>query len=282
MSTYWFEDYFPEDSTNTDNYSMSSYWPTAGEPSTQSYYSTELSNFLNIFYSANIALENYFTNWLFHGEKDRMIYASTEYAFRRRIELKSQDPTSVSLNTLDFPFMNYRGTMLGTTDRPWKNQNLFSTGIYIPELEQKVRINPVTFEYDATIFCHRDDELQYLSSELAWDNEQETQLEKNIDYSISIDGNDIILPGLIEYNLNHDTMYNENDWLQQNKVHTVEADFTLQTFLLKLENPYSDSNTDGKFAITNEVCLLFQNLHPETDEIASEEIYTYINDYYST
>ena len=66
------------------------------------------SNFLNVYFSTIIALFNYFTENIFPNDPSRIIYASNDYAFRRRLELNSRDNVSeFQIQSLNMPFMNF-------------------------------------------------------------------------------------------------------------------------------------------------------------------------------
>lgn len=168
----------------------------------------------------NMTLMSHYANMLFDGDQTRVIYASTEYALRKRAE---DNPN------LDLPFMNFRiDDIQNKTDRPWWNHGLHIHGLYVPELQRKLRMNPITITYDATVFYHKYKDTLVGHTELLWDDSNET----NLKATIQIDGQDVHYPGMLGYNLNFQPSYNENDWLERNKISTISVNFEIETFLI--------------------------------------------------
>lgn len=236
------------------------------------------SSFINTFYSANITLEQYYTNLVFGGETGRIVYSSTEFAFRKRtqqIAERNQLPsnTQISLNTLELPFMNYRGKPVPGTERTWWSSPLNTGGVFIDELGYKIRLFPVTFQYDATLYFHKEEDNFYAFNLVAIDDSNETQ----VNYEMQIDDQVVANIGVLSYNIDYEPTYNENDWLQQNDIRTIKLDFELQTFLMK-------SNSSG-FAVTEQAILDFYTMHPEypvdPDEGGVIQDYEQIIEYFS-
>ena len=151
--------------------------------------------------------------------------------------------------------MNYYGRpILGTERKYWKSE-LNTSGVFIDELGYKIRMTPVTFKYESTFYFHKEFDNQYAYDILAWDDSDETQ----INYEVLVDGYNIPNIGILSYNLDYDAIYNENDWLQQNKIHTVKADFELQTYMLK-------GNSSG-FGLVEQCILDFYTLHGINDDV---------------
>jgi hypothetical protein len=239
------------------------------------YYDT--TNFLNVYYSLNLAIEQFFTDFLFKGESNRVIFSSTEYAFRRRNEINIQLNTTDtdSLNNLNFPFMNYRGKISDKSDKAWWSHRTFVDGCFIPELGKKIRTVPTLIDYDATIYYHKEIDTVFAMNELVFDAGDETK----IFFQIEIDGEIIDMFGILGYNLDHDSEYNENSWLEQNHIHTIKLDFTIDTVMLRL-NPQDGEPSNPPFAITEKTIFNFNTLHC-TGAIQSTETIELINDYFA-
>lgn len=197
--------------------------PYSQEVASSSFFDT--SNFRNSIHASNIAVHNHFANMIFKGESDRLVYASSDFAFRARTrQTKSQD--------LNLPFMNYRiasGGLKNTVDRKWFNHIANIRGVYIEALNRNIRFTPITLEYDATIFVRKDIDAMAVTSELFWDDSNETQLEP----IILIDDEEVGLPGNLGYSLNPYSEYAEADWLKKNKIIALQVNMTLETFLIK-------------------------------------------------
>ena len=219
-------------------------------------------NFLNTKYSMDIAIEAHFTNLILQDESTRMVYASNDYALRRRA--KGQD-----YNNLNLPFMNYRIDDYAFGATPWWNNRLFSRGLYLPELGQNIRMSPVSLNYEATFWAHRDEETLYAFSELRFDADSKTTLTANIDIS----GIEVPFPGQLSYtNLDFTPKYNEQDWLERNKIHTITLDFAVITWIMK---------TNLDITIPTKAILSFQATHGLEDTTSYEETINLIIDHFA-
>lgn len=191
-----------------------------------SFYSDSV--FRNTVYAANAALVSHFASMLLDGDASRVVYSSTEYALHRRIE------TGQEWNNANLPFMNYKvESVENGVDRRWWNAVLNTDGMWISELGRKVRLTPVTISYDATLFIHRDDEMQFAMAELLWDDSNETQ----VPFAISIEhegtAHDLGFPAVLGYNLQYEPQFSRSDWLEQNKIHSIQINPSLETFIMK-------------------------------------------------
>jgi len=219
-------------------------------------------NFLNTKYSMDIALEQHLSNLILEDEISRIIYASNEYALRKRARTQEH-------NNLNLPFLNYKLDDFDFGATPWWNNSLFSRGLYIPELGAKVRMSPVLLKYEATLWLHRDDETLFAFSELRFDADSKT----TITASIEIGGIDVDFPGQLAYsNLAFDPQYNEMDWIERNKIHTIALDFDVITWNMK---------TNLNISIPKKVILEFQATHGLDDTISYEETINSIIDHFN-
>jgi len=190
---------------------------------------------VNICYAANIALEKYIAKNFLNDDLTRVIYASTEFALRKR-------SAAIKYSNLDLPFINYKVRPIDpySTGRPsWANNQLATEGVYEEALGKKVLAIPVTINYDSTFFIHRDDETHFLYNKLSWD----TTLETKLILPIEIDGLAVPIIGVIKYNLDFDPDYIDKDWLEKNKIHTISLDMTIDTFFIKLNSSFSITET---------------------------------------
>lgn len=189
-------------------------------------------NLLNTVYAVDIAIEQHHAGILFDGDVSRIIYATNAYALRKRANGQEWDNASL-------PFMNHKVVGMSQVDRRWWNNHANLIGFYFPELERNVRITPVKLEYEATVFYHRDDELQYGFQEIWWDDSNETTFTP----VIQINGTEVPFTGLLGYNLSYEPQYSEQDWLEQNKIHSMRLDFTVDTFFFKSDGDIWVSDT---------------------------------------
>lgn len=206
-----------------------------------SYY--ENDPFLNVAYAVDVRLIEHFSNLLFHGDQQRMVYASNAFAMRKRARDSNGD---VSESNLDLPFMNFRTDEYAVDgSSPRWNVRAYTQGAYEPELGEKIIYAPLTIEYEATFWCHRDDELRYAFNEVHLDSGNKTTLLPEV----SINDTPVPFTAWLTYdNLQFDPEYNETDWLERNNIHSASIDFQIETFTLK-----SNSN----ITLTEEVVFNF-------------------------
>ena len=100
-----------------------------------------------VYYGVYIAVDNHFSDLLFSGDNTRIVTARDDYALRKRSDLQANQGRS----DLDFPFMNYKNRGWSFNDA-WQKHTFpgFYQGIYIEDLGQKVKYDPVSFEFEGT------------------------------------------------------------------------------------------------------------------------------------
>jgi len=216
---------------------------------TSKYYTSV--NFLNNIYAVDLQAIDHFAELFFNGDASRVIYASNAYAFRKRADQNE--------GNLELPFINFylNGYDPGIRER-W-HVGAYSSGMFIDEIGEKVQFAPITLSYEASYWCHTDYDVKYAFSEFVWDTDNKTILKP----SVSIKGEDIAFPAHLSYSgLDINPTYNEQDWLERNKIHSASIDFDFETLALK-----SNSNV----VVTETALLKFaadQNLPTEDiDEI---------------
>jgi len=231
---------------------------------TSSYYNLPELNFRNSLYAMEIALDTKFQTDFFKGETNRIVYSKNSYALRKRIEKKEDN-----ISNLNFPFMNYRtkpdGIKFGTS-RPWKNTISALKGIYIEELSRNLRVVPITIDYEGTLWYQRSDDTNYTFQNIMYDNAVETILE----YTINVSEQDIRMIAILNYNYEFDPIYDENKWLETNKIHTIGFDFTCETFYIK----------DADVSIPDKVLFDFA-VNNELDEESTSSLITLVNNHYT-
>lgn len=207
----------------------------------------DTSDFVNVIHACNITIIEHFSEVLFGGDESRVIYASSDYAFRRRVELQSgQNDTRLTRNNLNLPFMNFAvqpGGIKNGGERAWWNHTLNHAGVAIPELEQKIRISPIEISYDSTLFVPQEIDSMFAFSEILWDDSNETILKPRLE----IQDQEFVNIGILGYNISYNTSYKEDDWLQQNRIRALDLNMTLQTWMMQ-------TNTEG-FGISKKFIL---------------------------
>jgi hypothetical protein len=220
----------------------------------------EDQNFRNSCYALEIGIEQKFQELLLGNEPNRIVYSLNNFAFRKRASTNNN-------NFLDLPFMNYKIKNIDTaTERPWFNLKASVEGIYIPILNRKLRIQPMTINYESTLWLARDDEMQYIYNKLIFDQAVETK----ITYYIEILGQEIPINAVVDYNLAYEPQYGEKEWLEKNNIHSIQLDFSIATY-------YVMDNID--ICVPDRVLLGFSSING-IDSIDPSEIKELIVNHY--
>ena len=216
----------------------------------KSYYNKAAFN--NVYLSSIIALNDYLVSVYFPDEPTRLIYASNDFAFRRRQMLQNsdeEDSSKFQVNSLNMPFMSFSvssGGISADTERMLKNNQLEKTGIMDWTIKKKIRLSPVKIDFEATYFSTEEIDIQYVMSLLQWDGASETLIKPEIE----IDGHTFCNYGSLDItSINYRPTYNENDWLEKNKIRTISMSFALDTYLILID--------DSSFWIPKTVLLSF-------------------------
>jgi len=223
----------------------------------KSFYSSQ--TFLNAVYSLNISLESHFSNLLFLGQPNRMIWASNDYAFYQR----AQNNNANGNNLLDFPFTNYKLKSIGYPPVERWTAPGYTNGVMIDEIQKAIQINPVYLEYESTYFCNRQDEALYAYQMLRYDEDIKTTL----DYYLSLNNENgepvqCTFRGKLDYPGSvYEPEYNEKEWLEKNNIHSFSMDFVVDTFFLSLNENIS---------IPTSVIATFNQLHNIDPEVVLE------------
>lgn len=180
------------------------------------------SSFINVLYIIDLSLISHFSSMLFGGDQTRVIYASNDYAFRKR--------SDNNISNLNLPFMNFRLKSHEVGERIRWNLPSNSQGVFIDELDAKVRFSPILLNYEASIWFHRDFDIKYAFNEIVWDSDNKTLLRPHA----TINTVDVDFPAHLGYSgPSLDPQYNEKDWLEKNNIHSATIDFEIQSFALK-------------------------------------------------
>lgn len=190
-------------------------------------------SFKNTIHAANIAIWDHYADIFFGGDLDRIIYCSSDFAFRKRTRNQTN-------NNLNLPFMSFKIAPGGITnggERNWWNMGLNTRGMFIEELQRKIRLQPIEIEYDSKLFVHKESDAQFAMSLLHWDDSNETLLTPEITIEVD-DGTSGTIEhtikniGVLRYNADFTPDYNESDWLEKNKIRVIDIGMSLETFMI--------------------------------------------------
>lgn len=206
---------------------------------TSFYQSVRANNYINTFYALNIALDTYFSNLLLEKDSSKIVYSSTDFALIARSR-------KTEWNNANIPFLNYKlDTKENNGDRPWANYELMSQGVYSPELKKKIRLYPVSFSYDSTLWLQQEIDYQYATDLLL----QQVATETKLEFFLDVNGTSIKNIAVINFSLDTSVKFTEKDWLEQNKIKAIGLNPTIQTWV-------PVTSTDG-FCIPKSVLINF-------------------------
>lgn len=207
------------------------------------YYGEQLKHWAStpIAYSTDIAIENQMSSVL-EFPLDRIIYASNEYCFRER--------TRRNKGELNLPFMNYYRTGYDTSDKLWFNdfQNRFwlldSDNKFTSQMGGRMKIYPVNIEYEGTVFFAQNKDCEYAINKLMYVASNETIITPELEMN---DGTIIKNAGVFNLETELNPNYQENDWLEQNRIWTIGLSFSVRTFMIGEFNQKSDDGSDDYY-----------------------------------
>ena len=220
------------------------------------------SKWSDVFTLTQMAFETYFANNVFRANASRVIYSSSNYAFRQRLNLQSKNNVS-SIYELDLPFMRYfrTGNFKLDKERP-AVQNATAGLLGFPEEAigyQNMRFLQMLINFNCTAYFTRNDDAQLAYETLQWISNPAPQqfLYGPIEYK----GYAIQVPMLFEVaDIEWMPNYDETEWLT--KAHIIPIDFNVnwRTAILGQSPQNPESSTfwdDTPPVITKKVFLDF-------------------------
>lgn len=201
-------------------------------------------NFRNSLYALDLSIETHLANLLFNGDATRIIVADNSNSLRERA--KDQE-----WNSLFLPFLNYYCKKITLdTKRKWFNHILNVDGIWIEELQRKVRLAPIHVSYESSIYFHRNDDTHQAMLDLIFQSSNENLLQP----SLQIDGGENLdLLAVMYYNLDFEPDFVQKDWFDKNRIHSITLNF-------EFDYTYIKDNTTG-FGIPEEVVFNYGRIH---------------------
>lgn len=217
----------------------------------------------------HISIENHLADLLFNGDHSRIINAPNSYALRERVDQNKPD------SGLDYPFLNFRKVDWDFDDRDkiWTAPGFYK-GVYIPELQRKIRVCPIELSFEGMVWAAREDDIVYAQHLLRMDSDGRTQLP----LCLTIDGIEIsFLIELYHENIDLDKEYNENDWLVSNKIHTISLNFVAKTLDIIDTTVNEDLRDSTRYAITEKILFDFVAKRGLTDVTYEEALEFTVN-----
>ena len=221
------------------------------------YYGEEFTNknFYNSLIANKIALETHFGELLFRDDLTRIIYSPNDFCFRDRLRKNKNES-----GDLNIPFMNYylkpSGVNKDTSPRAlWNNMNQIQgmLGDYQEETGFKFKVIPINLNYEGTVFYSQPFDVFYAQQQLNMKQANENILYSYFDLpNVTVSGYDstrLEVPIFINYEPDYNAIYDQTDWLEENKILTIGMDIEAITFFI-----FSD---DTEVSLSKEVILNF-------------------------
>lgn len=234
-----------------------------------SFYKSVANNtYKNTFYALCIGFDDYLSTQFLNNDASRIIYSSTDYALVKR---SGQN----EWNNANLPFINYKiSSKENDGTRNWFNFALYSQGVFFPELGKKIKMVPVTYNFDCTYFTGRDDDWQYATDRLLIDEKSDTKFSYYLDYNGQLVKNMAVL----DFNIDTSPQFTERDWLEKNNIWSFSLNPVIQTNMLY-------ENSSG-FCIPKTVLINFlvkKDLIPSSDGevIEYEEAFSLTVDHFN-
>lgn len=217
----------------------------------QKYFSNDKTFMLNTIVSTTLALFDYFESFIFNLKSDpqaasRIIYAKNDYAFRARLQnLNIKEANSeFQINTLNMPFMNFGISSISlASQRLMSTYQLATKGVYVEELGKKLRLFPVTIDYEGCFFTTQTSDAQIVLAKMYKQAASETLLSPSLYYN----GNEFKNFANVNYtDITYDGQYSESDYLEQNRIHTVAFSLSIDTYFVDTDYGIDADNEDYK------------------------------------
>lgn len=200
--------------------------------------------------STTLALFDYFEGFIFPNDPSRLVYATNSFAFRaRQRTLRGNENSELQANSLSMPFMNLGVKQGGIS---FADTNLFSSfqakseGILLDKLGIYARLYPVTIQYEGTFFTDQVADAHVVLQRAF----KRGAVEQNLSSKLYYGGNEIL--NIIKLNFDDivlDDQYQESDWLEKNRIHTVGFQITADTYMVDIypgaETPYDGGEGSG-------------------------------------
>ena len=229
----------------------------------------DITKFSNTFLVSTIALETYFIRNLFREDGTRVIYASEQYAFKRRLDLLSRNGED-SVAQLQLPFMSYwRDGNFKIDDRPAiQNATASLVGFADDQLGgQVVRFLQVQTSFTCVLWMNSDLDAQMAHEQLLWAQNPSAKQWK-MPSAVAYQGLSLDIPIIFSISdIQFNPTYTEQDWLRQNRVFPIKFTTTVRTVALSQlpQTPGATQSWDvGYPVITQKVFLDFLSYKGDT------------------
>jgi hypothetical protein len=202
------------------------------------------NNFFCVPYAFDIYIETFFSNIFYAGDMTRLLYTPDSMMFRER-DRKSE-------GVLNLPYFTY---YLNSIDSGTSNRKMFSQQANIQGIDLgltnetgvKIRTVPATLNYTINFLTDQPKDKLFIETLLLQIDSNETEFFADlvVEESTKVIRN----PGFVYFDIDTSPEFDEQEWLEKNKILIISADMQIETNLL-----FSNSHN---FAITEETIFNF-------------------------
>ena len=235
------------------------------------YYNSTNIKWVDVHRSNKISIEAWLTKLLFHNDLSRVVYATQDIAFRRRIETLDQgkdDEAPLKPEMLDLPFASF--SMSGDPEPDDRmaavNATEAVTGLYYEEEDRKMRTIAIKTKYKIICWFSRRDDVR-MAHQLLF---QEMIPKHPIWMYTPVKWRNITvnLPTFVELeSINTTPDYKERDWLTKNRIFPIEIELTSRSYMLTINNVDKIIQLPMRFANYEDI---FEE--DEYEEVITEEV----------
>lgn len=208
-----------------------------------SYY--DPNRFYNTYYLILMSLLKYFSKEIFKDDGTRMIYASSEFAFRARLNQLNAN-TNPDFSSLELPF----GSLFRTTE--WDKENkagVIHAGAALGSITlpsgRVVRFMNMTAQFELTLYFHREDDAQIALEILRWIQYPSKKLIQlsGMEYK----GEAVDVPLCISLtDIDYAGQYKEKQWIEEQRMIPIKATILADSVIF---DQYAQGASSGLFTL---------------------------------
>lgn len=204
------------------------------------YYHSSRTKFIDTHISTKCGIEWWLSRLLFNNEPSRVVYATPDIAFRKRIETLDKgknDEEPLKPEMLNLPYATYY--QLGDPEPDDRvaavNAHQSLVGEYQEEFDRNIRSLAVMTKYKITCYFSRRDDVRQAGQLLLWEKEPKYPIK--LYHDITYRGVKLSLPVFMTIeSINTNPDYKETEWLNKNRIFMVDVEVSVRSYQLLINN----------------------------------------------
>ncbi len=243
----------------------------------QSYHSSDLMNkkYIDTHLAVQTVLETFFSDVLFHGDIKRVLYASQDIAFRRRIQTldtkqEYNEDSPIVPEGLDLPFVQYFPDTDPEADDRAASVSAAAAiiGEWDEDFETNVRSIATKQSYKANLFVSRREEARFFHLLLL--QEKEPKFPIRYYYTLEWRGVNLTIPVNITIEeISTTPNYEETKFLTKNKVFPISIGLTVRTYQMVVNSFENFCQLPKRFS---NVIDDYNEINPPTEYITEKVV----------